>query len=89
MAVGELDVDVVLARLSSRKIAEWQAFWELEPFGESWCQSAVVAAAALSPWRKAGQTISPRDFMPNRASSLDDEQSEEEMLAIFRAMAAG
>lgn len=62
----------MLAAMSSRLFAEWAAYAELEPFGESlqdWRAGMIAATVAnvnIDPKRKAFQ---PQDFMPVREHS--------------------
>ena len=86
----EPDVDALLRRMSSKKIAEWQAFWELEPFGDEWRQAGTVAAAALSPHVEKGRKVTAENFIPK--PSEPEEQSEgktpEQILGMFQTFAS-
>lgn len=52
----------MLARMTARQLEEWKAFWELEPFGDEWRQTGVLAAAVTQPYTK--KPIEPETFMP-------------------------
>lgn len=57
----------MLAGMSSRELAEWMAYYELEPFGE-WradVRSAIVAMTVAAANRgKRGRAPKLEDFMP-------------------------
>lgn len=61
MTVGEL-----LDRASGRELAEWQAFYLLEPFGEERddMRAAMVAALMTNLLSKRDKPVEPKDFMP-------------------------
>jgi hypothetical protein len=57
----------MLAELTSRQIAEWHAFYNLEPFGwrEEWRRVAMIAAVIANVNRgKATRPFRESDFMP-------------------------
>jgi len=61
---GEWDVDALSRRITVRQLTEWMAFYRLEPFGNSWRQSARVAIWSAAA---AGAKVTPDDedrFMP-------------------------
>lgn len=61
MALG-MTVRELLERMDSLEIAEWLAFWELEPFGNSWEQTATVCeTVAISNGAKG---VSKDTFLP-------------------------
>ena len=81
MTVGEL-----LARISSRELSEWLAFYKVEPFGEKRAdlRAAVVAAAVANTARdpkKRKKPFTPADFMP-RFERKRERQSWEEQLRM-------
>ena len=49
--------------LSVEELTEWEAFYLLEPFGEEWRQTALVAAMIASNQMFNGKH-SPDKFMP-------------------------
>lgn len=78
----------MLRRLPAWKIAEWKAFGALEPFGDEWRQAARIAFAAAAPHVGKTSSLSEETFMPPETAEEDVEpQSDEEILAIFQAMA--
>lgn len=70
LALGWPSVAWGLAHISSRELAEWQAFYALEPFGD-WradLRSAIVASVIANANRDAKKRHKPfafKDFMPD------------------------
>jgi hypothetical protein len=64
LALGEIDVDGMLARVGSRQVSEWIEYAKLEPFGEERAdlRSAIVAATLVNLWSK--KKAKAEDFMP-------------------------
>ncbi len=64
-----MTVEELLHRISSRELAEWMAFYSLEPFGEERADlraaiiATTVANAARDPKRRR-RPFRPADFMP-------------------------
>lgn len=62
--MGEL-----LARISSRELSEWMAYFELDPFGQERADlragivASTVANTARDPKKRRRQWM-PKDFMP-------------------------
>lgn len=76
MALGLLHPDKLLRELSSKQIAEWAAYSELEPFGErnrDWYFGRIIEVLAKMFGGKDFQKCSAQDFMGN--SRLDFERS--------------
>lgn len=73
----------LLRDTDSAELSEWIAYYKLEPFGQEWLQTASIMAATLAPHRKTPPN--PVDFLPVKPP--EREQSDEEMLAIFKALA--
>lgn len=65
----------MLAEMSSRQIAEWMAFFQLEPFGydADMLGHGIVASTIANVFRSKNQKpFSPADFMPKRVSNTAD-----------------
>jgi len=67
--VGEVDVDALLARLSSTQISEWMAYYALDPFGEERAdlRAAMIMSLIANVNRDAEKKREPytaEDFMP-------------------------
>ncbi len=78
LALGVVHPDELLTRMSSRQLAEWQAYAELEPFGSHFddLRAGAVAAATYNVHRDSAQRpqpFLPLDFMPwNSLASIED-----------------
>ena len=83
-----MTVDQLVRSMSVDEFAEWQAFYQLEPFGEDWRQTAYVCTMIGNGngGRGVGRPYRPRDFLPVHPPSR--QQSPEEMIAVFRQLAA-
>ena len=74
MPVGQL-----LASISSRELTEWQAFYQLEPFGEERddLRAGIVASTVANTARDPKQhrePFLPRDFMPRFGDEVEEEE---------------
>ena len=81
----------LLERLSSRELAEWMAFAQLEPFGEERAdlRSAIVASTMANAWRGKRQgPFTPKDFMPRFDPKVLSPQTAEEMERQAKRIAA-
>lgn len=59
----------MLKELSSIQVAEWMAYYNLEPFGftSDWMRTGVVAAMIANVNRKKGaKAAMPEDFVPGK-----------------------
>lgn len=91
--MGESNPDRLLARISGRRLAEWQAYAQLEPFGppaQFW-QAALIAStlANVNRTKKEQKAFTPEDFMP-RSMVEEPEQTDDvgaKILQTFQAMA--
>ena len=68
----------MLARMDSRELAEWAAFYQVEPFGEirEDLRAGIIAATTANCHRgKGGKPFEPKDFMPliEKAGQSEDE----------------
>jgi hypothetical protein len=93
-----LNVDALLASLSSRQLNEWMAFAALEPFGphREDQRAGVIAAAIINSrfGRKAGDTGKvPADFFPvlrqDEAKPRQSWQSMQGLLLAFTKARGG
>ena len=70
--------------LSCAELAEWIAFWSIEPFGDEYRQTgSICCTTALVNGNKFSK---PEDFMPS--SRKKDWQTEEEMKEELRKIPA-
>jgi hypothetical protein len=70
LQLGRADVDLMLGEITSRQFAEWQAFFELEPFGSRWEDlragqaAAVVRNGVLAAAGAKAKPMTADDVMP-------------------------
>lgn len=70
LQLGRADVDAMLESITSRQFAEWQAFFELEPFGSRWDDlrfgqlAAVLRAAVLGAGGVKGKPATAEQLFP-------------------------
>jgi hypothetical protein len=91
--LGVPSVAELLERLSSRELAEWMAFAELEPFGEERAdlRSAIVASTMANAWRgKRQRAFTAEDCMPrfDRSDAVLSPQTAEDMERQAKRIAA-
>lgn len=81
LAFGEPDIAALQRRISSAQFAEWQAFYNLNPFGleRADLRSAQVAAMIYNVNRtKKQKPLSAKDFMfdfMRRRQSVEEQQA--------------
>jgi hypothetical protein len=84
-------VEELLSRISAAELAEWQAYYAIEPFGETWKQTSYLCAMVGNGagGKKGGGNFKPDDFMPVRLSRRlrARRQRPDEMLNVFRMLA--
>lgn len=82
-----MTVQELLARISSRELAEWAAYFKLEPFGEERADvraalvAATVANTARNP-KKRRRPFTAQDFMPRFELKQERRQTWQEQLRI-------
>jgi len=84
-----MTVETMLATISSRELAEWMAYYGLEPFGqerEALHAGIIAATVANANASSKSKTFQPSDFMPDFERK---EQTADDMRAILNAMAGG
>lgn len=77
----------MLRVLSSRQIAEWMAYYSIEPFGEHaafWRAGQIAATIANVNRGKRQRAYKPEDFMPSEPKGKPNVQTTEEMAAVLR-----
>ncbi len=68
--MGRWDVDALLDELPARALAEWQAYYLVEPWGEERAdlRAGIVASTVANVHRDPKQAaFEPADFMPQFA----------------------
>ena len=70
LAMGEVNVEEMLAKISYRQFLRWMAFNRLSPFGDERAdlRSAIVACTVANarPRKRGSRSFKPADFMPFR-----------------------
>ena len=82
-----MTVRELLARIDSRELSEWMAYYELNPFGSvrNDLQAGIVASTIANVNRgKNDKSFTPSDFMPYMEKP---QQSEGDMQAVMDALA--
>lgn len=67
LALGFAHPDHMLAQLTSAQIAEWSAYYSIEPFGTrvDWMRSGLIGSILVNINRKKGaQPVRPIDLVP-------------------------
>lgn len=88
MALG-LTVRELLARIDGRELAEWEAYAQIEPWGEwraDYRAALVASVIANANWGKA---FTPDDFMPEFGREPPPPQTIDEQVAIFEMLKRG
>ena len=80
--------------MSGRQLAEWQAYWQVEPFGapaEFWRAGMLAALLAnVNRSKKTDRVMKPDDYMPSSftaSEEQDDEDMSEKVTRTFRELA--
>ena len=69
-------MDELLNEMTAAEIREWEAFEALEPFGQAWDRTALIAALIANANRdpeKRSEPFEQADFMPRRMELEPDE----------------
>lgn len=79
----------LLATIDAHELAEWEAVYAVEPWGDTRgdLQTAMLAAIVANQWRK-GSPARPIDYVPDFWRENQTEPSPSKMLAVGRAFAA-
>jgi hypothetical protein len=86
--LGQPNVNLMLSGMTSRDLAEWMAFYRIEPHGEHRrdLRAGVIAAASANVWLGRNDKMSPLDFVPRFGVDDDgdiEEQDPEEVDALL------
>lgn len=82
----------MLAQMPARLFAEWQAYFQVEPWGEERAdlRAGIVAATVANPWRKEGsEPFKPEDFMPKFGRQEEEPEDWRTMLEALRMLTGG
>jgi hypothetical protein len=74
--------------VSGPELDEWRAFYQLEPFGQDWLQTALACAVSAQGAlkKRGGGGFKPDDFLPVKPPVQPE--SGRDMFAKLRAWAA-
>lgn len=90
LAVGELDVDALQAKMSRRRLMEWLAFYRIDPWGEQRAdlRMGVLASTMIQLGAKpSSQAPKPIDFLLYpETGPASQTQSIEQQKAFARMM---
>ena len=65
LALGHVNVDAMLDLVTPEQITEWWAYYILEPFGEPWQHTALLAAVMQNTTAsKRSELTQPEDWLP-------------------------
>jgi hypothetical protein len=77
-------------RLSSQELAEWMAYWSIEPFGAARDDyRAGLLAATVANCAGSKKALQPTDFIhiysqPKQMSYIDRRQQQASQMAMFK-----
>ena len=79
-----------MARCNSRQYAEWQAEYQLDPWGDERAdlRMGIIACTIANVNRAKGKAFKPGDFMPEFDKRLKQRQTPEEMAAVMTRFAS-
>lgn len=74
--------------IDSAEFAEWIVYWHLEPFGDEWERTGLLASLMANLWGKDKTTVA--DWMPKRRWKVQEQSQEDVAMNVdhfFRMMA--
>lgn len=79
----------LLSRIDARELAEWEAYYSLDPWGQERAdlRAGTIAATVANSHSTSGG-FKPSDFMPQYGPAREVEQTEDEIKDACRAWAA-
>jgi hypothetical protein len=80
-----------MSRCNAREYAEWQAWYELNPWGEDRAdlRAGIIASTIANTNRGKGQkAFKPSDFMPEFDKPPPKPQTQAEMASLMNVFAA-
>lgn len=82
LALGRSHAEL-LASVDAAELAEWEAFWTIEPWGDEWRRTARLATALCTAW--GCKRLEEEMLMPSHRKR---QQTKEEMLGELWKLAA-
>lgn len=65
--------------ISPAQLAEWEAYYRLEPWGDDWVQTARLEAAIRSA--NATSPVDPSELIPNEDNRPQSEEMDDKAMA--------
>lgn len=86
LALGQPDVDAMLAGLTTRQFLGWQHYAAVEPFGEERAdlRAGIISATIANVFAGKSRSFKPADFMPRFTRPV--RQTARQIYGILRAM---
>ena len=88
-----VDVDLLLASMTSKQLSEWVAFYSLEPFGQEWLQTGTISAIIAETHRNKKLKSDPyqaEDFIPREKDpDPSPDELKDKARMIFAAWSRG
>jgi len=77
----------LLDRMDGIELREWMAFHNLEPFGDEWRQTAIIAMWIALQATQGKQKFAIEDFMPVIKRKVYNPEKDRQTLEKFKAIA--
>ena len=87
LALG-MTVREMLTRMSALELAEWQRYYDVEPFGEERADLRAAIVARVIAQSNGARQAKLDDFMPRFEPRETRPQTAADQMAVFRALAA-
>lgn len=82
-------MDAFLSSMSAKQMAEWEWFFQLEPFGSEVDELRLAQIAAVLATINTTKSFSPDDFRLFTKAKPQPEQSVEEMFETLKGIFGG
>lgn len=85
-----MTVTELLARISSRELSEWMAYYSVEPWGAERdnLHAGIVASATINVWRgEKDEPVNAQDFMLQFGEDEKQPVSADELYGMFQTWA--
>lgn len=76
-----MDASRALSEIEPAQFEEWQAAYDLEPWGDDWKQAALIAATIRnSAMGATGEAVQPEELIPTKENRQQTDEVDEEAL---------
>jgi len=78
--------------VDSREFTEWQAYWQIEPWGDSRAdlRTGILASTVANIWRTGdGEAFTPADFIPEFGTLAPAPMDRDDLIAQQQALLEG